>query len=124
MIVALFFYHCFLIWTSQTTKEHLKLAYVYDPNPHRKHPTVSFWNTLVRNKKHSFTGILASCAPCTFGKPKPGDRPLEPEEGHPPIEEARIDHNESMATAGNDPQSPRLEGFMEVCVSSNVVKVI
>ena len=102
----------------------MKLAYVYDPNPHKKHPTVSFWNTLIRDKRQSFTGMLVSCAPCTFGKPRPGSHPLQSENRLPPNEEARIEHNESMATAGNEPQSPRLNGFMEVSVSSNVVKTI
>lgn len=125
MIVALFFYHSYLIWTCQTTKEHMKLTYAYEPNPHKKHPVLSFWNTLARNRRQSFTQILASCMPCTFAKP-PADvqNRLDPARVELPNEQARIEQEASFATQGYDPQSPRLEEFMEVSVASNVVKAI
>jgi hypothetical protein len=61
MIVVLFGYHSYLIWTSQTTKEHLTGAYQLDPNPNYRHPVVSIWHTLVTNKRQAFTCQLLSC---------------------------------------------------------------
>lgn len=128
MIVALFAYHCYLIWTCQTTKEHMKMAYVYDPNPHHKHPMTSCWNTLAKNKRQSFTSALLGCSPCVFGLPKAGSpkafKPPTLESEERPQEDARIENDMSVATAGPESHSPRLEGFMEVASPSYVVKAI
>lgn len=81
----------------------------------------SFWNILFKNRRQSFTGMLVGC---TFDLPKPGVRPpVESEIADQPNEEARIEHNDSVATAGFDQVTPRMEGFVEVS-ATNVVKAI
>lgn len=77
MIVALFFYHCFLIYTCQTTKEHLKRTYQLDPNPHYKHPFVSCWNLICKNNRSSFTCNLFHCGPPKLFQEPNGNHQVE-----------------------------------------------
>ncbi len=51
MIVILYGYHTYLVFTSQTTKEHLKKIYKDQPNPYYMHPIINFWNILCRGKQ-------------------------------------------------------------------------
>lgn len=63
--------------------------------------------------------------PCA-SRPQPSHIPpdFQAENPNQGIDEARIEHDESMATAGNGANTPRMEGFMEVSASSNIVKAI
>ena len=72
MIVVLLGYHSYLVWTSQTTKEHLTGAFELDPNPSYRHPVTSVWHTLVTNRRQSFTCQLLSCHGTIGYKTSPG----------------------------------------------------
>lgn len=79
MIVILSIYHTYLVFTSQTTKEHLKKIYKDQPNPFKMHPMINFWNILCRGKQSPVSPWLpqVNLNKANFSGTEPQTRPAE-----------------------------------------------